>query len=92
MAESLQAVSQQWKDIKLGYLDAPAMALAEEAIYADALTYARTPSRIPEGEMRAVRRQTPNGHTVTEFVGNGHFVESFSPRAHLRRIKSIRIE
>ncbi len=92
MAESLQATSKRWEGVKLGLLQDQAFAMAEEQIYADAIEHARRPSYIPGGGIREIRRQTPAGHMVSEFVGDTHFVEAFSPRSALRKIKSIRIE
>jgi hypothetical protein len=92
MAESLQATSKRWEGVKLGLLQDQAFAMAEEQIYADAIEQARRPSHIPGGGIREIRRQTPAGHMVSEFVGDAHFVEAFSPRSALRKIKSIRIE
>ena len=77
---------------EVGLLQDQAFAMAEEQIYADAIEQARRPSHIPGGGMREIRRQTPAGHMVSEFVGDTHFVEAFSPRSALRKIKSIRIE
>jgi 8-oxo-dGTP pyrophosphatase MutT (NUDIX family) len=89
LAGKMQAHSAAWKGISLGELPAPALAVAERQIYADALTAARTPADLPADQLREVITVDETGRRIKSFVGQ--------PRAWLqdfactrRRVAGIR--
>jgi len=69
----MQSHSKTWKDVDLGVaaVDKNMLAIAKDAIYADAIEAARQPSIIGEMELREVRRRDPDsGHMIKEYYGD----------------------
>lgn len=54
---------------KIAAADVGALGPIEERIYSDAMSFAKSPSTVPNGELRVVERRSPSGHIVREFVG-----------------------
>lgn len=71
-ARALQRHSAAWKDTDLGLLartDAKAFENVERQIYADADLAARTPSNVPAGLLREIKKRGPGGLEIVEFAG-----------------------
>ena len=70
LARGLQSHSTAWSGVDLKALPTSALAIAEEAIYADAATAARSAAGVPEGHLREIRRRDGANREITEFVGD----------------------
>lgn len=69
-AKKYQAHSVLWKDEDLRALPPSVFTIAEQAIYADAMTAARNPRSAPDGELREVKRRDSTGRMISEFFGS----------------------
>jgi len=79
LAKGVQQHSGTWGKISLGTLGADAFAVAEAQVYADAMTYSRNPTDLPEDELREVSNTDRTGRRVTSFVGKpGAWMQNFS--------------
>lgn len=70
LVKTVQKYSQPWAEIDLRGLPAPALAVAETAIYADAQTAARSPADLAEGQLREIITTDEAGRRITSFVGD----------------------
>lgn len=71
LVSQLQKHSPTWKDIDLtGIKDEAAFNNIALAVYKDASTAARSPTGIPGGKLRAVKKTNQFGHQVTEYHGS----------------------
>lgn len=84
LAAPMKSHSAAWKDVDLSALEASVFAIAESAIYADAMEAAIHPSIAPEAGLRAVTRDTGTGHKITTFYGRpSAWMDDFrAPRMH----------
>jgi chemotaxis protein histidine kinase CheA len=62
--------SPRWKAKDLAKLDASVLDIAEEQIYADAMSAALHPTDIPEGTMRRIEKKDNAGRTHASYVGD----------------------
>lgn len=76
----MQRFSPKWKGVELGIIAADGKAfenvLAE--IRADAMQAGLNPVGLPEFQHRKIVKQSPGGHTITEFIGNGTIFKQLS--------------
>lgn len=77
LVKKFQAHSPAWKAVDLGKVDGTVLEVAETGIYADAMTAARSPTDVPFGKLREVRRQV-DGREIREFVGQNTFIAQFA--------------
>lgn len=83
LASKLKKHSNNWKGIDLYVVnDDGAFGIAENQIYADAMSAANAPDTVPDGQLRMVSRVMPSGHRENTFVG--------SPHAWMNRFASTR--
>jgi hypothetical protein len=54
----------------LSNLAADALAVAEHAIYSDAIAVARNPATVPEGTLREVIETDVTGRRISRFIGS----------------------
>lgn len=70
LAGKLQIHSSEFKDVNLNAIsDSTILSIAENRIYADAATAARSPV-IQGGVLREIKKTGPGGHQISEFVGD----------------------
>lgn len=82
LAKGVQAHSPMWRSIDLGSLPEAALDVAAATIYADAVTAARNPVDLPEGQLRPVVTRDATGRQITSFYGE--------PAAWMRDFTSTR--
>jgi Uncharacterized protein conserved in bacteria (DUF2213) len=70
LAKGVQKHSAPWKDVSLRDLPMKALEIAEQQIYADAASAARSPNDVPFGRLREIRRRDAADRVITEFVGD----------------------
>lgn len=88
LASGMQKHSAAWKGIDLATLPAPALELAAQAIYADAVVAARNPADVPEGTLREIVTVDSTGRRITSFAGEPRsWMAQFS--ANRRRVTGI---
>jgi hypothetical protein len=85
----MQAHSPKWKGVELSIIAADSKAfegiLGE--IRADAMQAGLNPVGLPEFQHRKIVKQSPGGHTITEFVGSGTIFKMLSrPVRHVSYI------
>lgn len=72
--------SEAWKAVPLEAISDAVIDLAEKQIYADAAVAARNPASVPAGGLREIKRTSPGGHQISEFVGSvSAFTGAFKP-------------
>lgn len=83
LAAPMKSHSAAWKDVDLSKLEESVFAIAEAAIYADAMGAAVNPAVSSEGGLRAVTKDIGTGHRVTTFYGKpSDWMDDFrAPRA-----------
>ena len=82
--------SSNWKGIDLDVItDDNAFAIAEKQIYADSIAASAQPGNVPDGQLRAITRKTPTGHTEITFVGSPHAWMSQFSRGRSRFVTKI---
>lgn len=83
LAAPMKSHSAAWKDVDLSKLEESVFAIAETAIYADAMGAAVNPAVSSEGGLRAVTKDIGTGHRVTTFYGKpSDWMDDFrAPRA-----------
>lgn len=80
LATGLKGHSTAWKGIDLGKLPGEALDIAVGQIYSDAMTAARNPSDVPEGQLRAILSTDETGRRHTSFVGQPRsWMRDFAP-------------
>lgn len=80
LATGLKRHSGAWNGIDLGKLPGEALEIAVGQIYSDAMTAARNPSDVPEGQLRAILSTDETGRRHTSFVGQPRsWMRDFSP-------------
>lgn len=70
LAAQYKSHSPSWKDVDLAAIDGTVLKIAEDVIYADALTAASHPADLPAGQLREIVKQDRTGRKISEFVGN----------------------
>lgn len=80
LARKMQPHSKKWKGVTLQALAGDRTALNNilEEIRADATEAGLNPVGLPEFQHRKIVKQSPGGHTITEFVGNGTVFKQLS--------------
>lgn len=71
----------KWKEAEMSLLaaDDATFTRVEDEIYKEALDFARSPARIPAGELRMTTSRLDSGHTVHEFHGeSGAWMNQFA--------------
>jgi hypothetical protein len=89
MARKMQKHSPKWKGVDLGIISAARQAFENvlTEIRADAVHAGLNPTDLQLFEHRKFVKQTPGGHTITEFVGNGTIFKKMSrPVRHIAYI------
>jgi hypothetical protein len=72
--------SAAWKAVPLEAISDAVIDLAEKQVYADAAVAARNPASVPAGGLREIKRTSPGGHQISEFVGSvSAFTGAFKP-------------
>jgi hypothetical protein len=90
IATKLKTHSANWKGIDLDVIaDDNAFGIAEKQIYADSLAAAAQPGNVADGQLRAVTRKTPTGHTEITFVGSPNAWMSQFARGRSRFVTKI---
>ena len=69
LAKGVQKHSAAWKGVSLRDLPGTALDIAEAQIYADAQSAAKSPTDVPMGQLREIRRRDAADRVITEFVG-----------------------
>jgi 8-oxo-dGTP pyrophosphatase MutT (NUDIX family) len=91
LATTLKDHSHTWKGVDLtAFADANAFGVAEQQIYADAMTAARNPVGLPDGELREIVSTDETGRRIVSFHGQPRsWMASFSaPRGRLVNIST----
>ena len=90
----LQSAVPGFEDLKIdAYLREPNFKYIEQRIFEAAEKEARNPTRIPEGELREVRKLDQSGRPFYEFHGRpSAWMDSFSTGANNRKVAGIRTE
>jgi len=72
--------SDAWKAVPLEAITDAALEVVERQVYADAATAARSPTSVTGGGLREIRRTSPGGHQISEFIGDvSVFTSAFKP-------------
>jgi hypothetical protein len=69
LAEDLQKHSAKFKEFNLARLDDANFSVIEDTIYADAAIAAQNPTEMSPGTLREIKKRSPAGHQISEFVG-----------------------
>ena len=90
----LQPLVPGFEDLKIDqYLREPNFKYVEQKIFEAAEREARQPTRIPEGELREVKKLDQSGRPFYEFHGRaGAWMSDFSSGAANRKVVGIRTE
>jgi hypothetical protein len=89
LANKLKMHSPAWKNIKFSQLPEEAFGIAENQVYADAVSAAANPVDLQPGELRAVtKRNNSTGGQTIEFFGKESFVKRMGRQG--RRVASFR--
>ena len=89
LAKGMQAHSSAWKDVDLSGLPENVISVAENAIYADAMSAARNPAGLEADQLRELKSRDVTGRVVSTFVGEPRaWMSSFT--ANRRRLAGIR--
>jgi hypothetical protein len=89
LARPMQRHSAKWKGVDLSLIAADRKAFDGiiTEIRADAMQAGRSPVGMPEFQHRKIVKQSPGGHTITEFIGNGTIFKQMSrPVRHVAYI------
>jgi hypothetical protein len=89
MHRKLQPYSAKWKGVDLTLIAADRQALENvlTEIRADAMQAGLNPVGLPEFQHRAIVQESPGGHRITSFVGNGTIFKQLSrPVRHVAYI------
>jgi hypothetical protein len=89
LARKMQPHSKTWKsvDLQLIQADRQAFGIALDGIRADALQAGLNPVHLKPFEHRKIVKESPGGHKITEFVGNGTYIAQMSrPVRHVKFI------
>ena len=80
LARKMQPHSKTWKGVDLALIAADSLAfnIAMDGIRADALQAGINPVDMKPFEHRKIVEQSPGGHTITRFVGNGTIFKQLS--------------
>lgn len=80
LAKKMQPHSKTWKDVNLAVMaaDSAGFTIALDGIRADALQAGLNPVDLKPFEHRVIKEQSPGGHTITRFVGNGTVFKQLS--------------
>jgi 8-oxo-dGTP pyrophosphatase MutT (NUDIX family) len=89
LARKMQPHSKTWKSVDLSVIaaDAASFNIALDGIRADALQAGLNPVDLKPFEHRKIVQESPGGHKITSWVGNGTFIKQMSrPVRHVGRI------
>jgi hypothetical protein len=80
LARKMQPHSKTWKGVELSLIaaDRQAFNIALDGIRADALHAGLNPVDLPEFQHRKIVQESPAGHKITTFVGNGTIFKQLS--------------
>jgi hypothetical protein len=72
--------SPAWKPVDMSVIADSMIDLVEQQVYADASVAARNPVSVAGGGLREIKRTSPGGHQISEFVGDvSAFTSAFKP-------------
>ncbi|MES2048863.1 MAG: NUDIX hydrolase [Pseudomonadota bacterium] len=72
--------SETWKGVPMEAISDALIDVAEKQVYADAAIAARNPRTAAPGALREIKRTSPGGHQISEFVGSfSDFSAMFKP-------------